>query len=124
MTETGYFLLGLLFCFVITLSIIAVIHRRFFEMMVDLCEGEVRARFWSLAVEAWFFLYSMSAAFKWCPEGISERQLFLASINQIKNGLNGTSNAIIMFSVGLLTFVLIRKFRGRESDVLRREAHE
>ncbi len=121
MTETGYFLLGLLVCFAITVSIIAVIHRRFFEMMVDLCEGEVRARFWSLAVEAWFFLYSMSAALKWRPEGISERQLFLSSITQIKDGLDGTSNAIIMFSVGLLTFVLIRKFKGREKEPLREE---
>ncbi len=80
MTETGYFLISLLFCLVTTLSIIAVIHKRFFEMMVDLCEGEVRARFWTVAVEVWFFLYSTSSALKWCPEGDSERQLFFASI--------------------------------------------
>jgi hypothetical protein len=116
MTETGYFVVGLSSCFVITLSIIVVIHRRFFDMMVDLCEGEVRARFWTLAVEAWFFLYSITSALKWRPEGTVDRQLFLASIDQIKSGLNGMSNAIILFSAGLLFFVFIRKFKGREKE--------
>jgi hypothetical protein len=89
-------------------------------MMVDLCEGKVRARFWTIAVEAWFFLYNTSSALKWHPEGTSDRKLFLSSIEQIKDGLNGTSNAIIMFSAGLLVFVLIRKFRGRENETLNR----
>ena len=116
MAETGYFLTGLLVCSVVTFSIIAVMHKRFSIMMVDLCEGEARARFWTVAVEAWFFLYSITSVLKWCPEGTSDRQLFFAAINQIKSGLNGTSSAIVMFSVGLLAFVLIRKFKGREKD--------
>jgi len=120
MTETGYFLTGLGICSFVVLSIIVVIHRRFSVMMVDLCEGEDRARFWSLAVEAWFFLYSVSSALSWRPEGTSDRQLFLAGVNQVKDGLNGTSNAIIMFSVALIVFVVIRKFKGSEKDILRR----
>ena len=90
-------------------------------MMVDLCEGEERARFWTLAVEAWFALYSISSALKWSPEGTSDRQLFLAGVDQVKNGLNGTSTAIILFSIGLIVFVVIRKFRGSENDILRRK---
>lgn len=122
MTETGYFLTGLMICSAIVLSIIVIIHKRFYVMMTDLCEGEERARFWSLAVEAWFALYSISSALKWCPEGTSDRQLFLASISQVKNGLNGTSNAIILFSIGLIVFVIIRKFKGSENDILRRKS--
>jgi hypothetical protein len=90
--------------------------------MVDLCEGEARARFWTLAVEAWFTLYSISSALKWCPEGTSDRQLFLAGVNQVKSGLSGTSFAIILFSIGLIIFVVIRKFKGSESDLLRRKS--
>lgn len=119
MTEIGYFLSGLAICSFVVLAIITIIHRRFAVMMVDLCEGEERARFWTLAVEAWFALYSISSALKWCPEGTSDRQLFLAGVNQVKNGLSGTSTAIILFSIGLIVFVVIRKFRGSENDMLR-----
>jgi hypothetical protein len=118
MTETGYFLTGLAICSLVVLSIIIIIHRRFYVMMIDLCEGEERARFWTLAVEAWFFLYSIGSALKWSPEGTNDRQLFLAGISQIKNGLTGTSDAIILFSVGLIVFVVIRKFKGRETEIL------
>jgi hypothetical protein len=72
-------------------------------------------------VEAWFFIYSVSSALHWRPEGTTDRQLFLSSICQIKEGLNGMSNAIIMFSVGLLVFVFVRKFKGREIDILGRD---
>ena len=91
-------------------------------MMVDLCEGEERARFWSLAVEAWFALYSVTSALKWRPEGTSERQMFLAVVEQVKNGLQGTSTAIILFSTGLIVFVLIRKFKGSENNILGRKS--
>ncbi len=91
-------------------------------MMVKLCEAEERASFWTLAVEAWFALYSIISALKWCPEGTSDRQLFLAGVNQAKNGLSGTSFAIILFSIGLIVFVGIRKFKGSESDLLRRKS--
>ncbi len=121
MAEIGYFLMGFLFCSIIVFSIIAVIHKRFRLMMVDLCEGEARADFWTLAVEAWFFLYSISSALKWHPEGTVERQLFFASINQIKDGLNGMSNAIVMFSVGLLVFVFIRRMKGKENEIAERK---
>jgi len=90
--------------------------------MVDICEGKERARFWSIAVEAWFALYIISSALKWCPEGTSERQLFLAGVSQVKNGLNGTSTAIILFSIGLIVFVVIRKFKGIEKDIERRKS--
>jgi hypothetical protein len=122
MTEIGYFLTGLAICSFVVLSIIIIIHKRFSVMMIDLCEGEERARFWSLAVEAWFALYSVSSALKWCPEGTSDRQLFLAGVDQVKNGLNGTSNAIILFSTGLIVFVIIRKFKGSKNDILRRKS--
>jgi len=122
MTETGYFMTGLAICSFVVFAIITIIHRRFFIMMVDLCEGEERARFWTLAIEAWFALYSISSALKWCPEGTSERQLFLAGVKQIKDGLNGTSTAIILFSIGLIVFVVIRKFKGSERDNLRRNS--
>ncbi len=121
MTETGYFLTGLAICSLVVLAIIAIIHRRFSVMMEDLCEGKERARFWTPAIEAWFALYSISSALKWCPEGTSDRQLFLAGINQIKDGLNGTSTAIILFSIGLIVFVVIRKFKGSENDMLGRK---
>lgn len=116
MSELSYFLLGLAFCSVVIVTVIAAIHRRFRIMMVDLCEGEARANFWTLAVEAWFFLYSIGSALQWRPEGTTERQLFLAGISQIKEGLNGMSNALIMFSVGLLVFVFVRKLKGRETE--------
>ena len=118
MGEGGYFLTGLGICAAITLGILLIIHGRFQVMMNDLCEGEARGRFWSLAVEAWFFLFSIGAALKWKPEDLTDRQLFLSSINQVRSGLNGMSTAIILFSAGLIVFVLIRKFRGREEDVL------
>lgn len=121
MTETDYFLTGLGICSFVVLSIILIIHKRFYVMMIDLCEGEERARFWSLAVEAWFFLYSIGSALKWAPEGTSDRQLFLAGVTQVKNGLTGTSDAIILFSAGLIVFVVIRKFKGSENDILRRK---
>ncbi len=120
MSEIGFFLTGLAICSLVVLSIIIIIHRKFYVMMIDLCEGEERARFWSLAVEAWFFLYSISSALKWNPEGTNDRQLFLAGISQIKNGLNGTSDAIILFSAGLIFFVVIRKFKGKEIETLGR----
>ncbi len=88
--------------------------------MADLCEGEERAGFWSLAVEAWFFLYSVSSALRWHPEGTSERQLFLESVNQVRDALNGTSTALILFSSALLAFVVMRKIRGGVKAVLRR----
>jgi|GEM_PF-4954643 hypothetical protein len=121
MTETGYFLAGLAICTSVVLAIITVIHRKFLVMMEDLCEGKERANFWTLAVEAWFALYSISSALKWAPEGTAERQLFMAGVKQVKDGLNGTSTAIILFSVGLIVFVLIRKLRGAETDILRRK---
>lgn len=120
MTETGYFFMGLSVCSFIVFGVIAIIHKRFRLMMVDLCEGEARADFWTLAVEAWFFLYSISSALKWHPEGITERQLFFASITQIKEGLNEMSNAIVMFSIGLLVFVFIRRIKGRENEIVGR----
>jgi len=121
MSELGYFLLGISFCSFIILTVIVIIHKRFRIMMIDLCEGEARANFWTLAVEAWFFIYSVSAALHWRPDGTAERQFFLASICQIKEGLNGMSNSIIMFSVGLLAFVFLRKFRGRDNELLEKE---
>jgi len=122
MSEVGYFLAGLAICAFVVLAIVTIIHRRFSVMMVDLCEGEERARFWTLAVEAWFALYSISSALKWHPEGTSDRQLFLAGVNQVKNGLSGTSTAIILFSAALVIFVIIRKFKGSENDILRRKS--
>lgn len=114
MGESGYFMTGLGICTAITLGILLIIHRRFQVMMNDLCEGEARGRFWSLAVEAWLFLFSIGAALKWNPDGLTDRQLFLGSINQVRSGLNGMSTAIILFSAGLIVFVLIRKFRVHE----------
>lgn len=121
MTETGYFLLGFLLCVIVTFGIIAIIHKKLFVLLTDLCEGEARAWFWTNAIEVWFFLYSISSALRWCPEGRSDRQLFFANIHQIKDGLKGMSNAIIMLSAGLLVFVLIRKFKGHENNAFRRE---
>lgn len=121
-SELWHFLASLGLCTGIAISIIAVIHRRFQTMMVDLCEGEDRARFWAPAIEAWFFLSSITAALTWRPDGLEERQLFLSSICLVKNGLNGMSNSIILFSVGLIVFVLIRKFKGRENPALQKEA--
>ena len=122
MTETGCFLSGLAICSFVVLSIITIIHRRFLFMMVDLCEGEERASFWTLAVEAWFALYSISSALEWNPEGTSDRQLFLAGVAQVKNGLTGTSIAIVLFSTGIILFVVLRKFRGSERDILGRKS--
>jgi hypothetical protein len=117
MTEIHYFLIGLFFCIIIVLTIIFIIHERFYVMMIDLCEGEDRARFWTVAVEAWFFLFSVTSALKWCPDAITDRELFLASIEQIKAGLSDMSYAIILFCAGLLMFVAIRKFKGREVSI-------
>ncbi len=120
--ELWHFLVSLGFCMFVAVAIIAVIHRRFQLMMIDLCEGEVRARFWTLAVEAWFFLSSITSSLTWRPDGLEERQLFLSSICLVKNGLNGMSNSIILFSVGLIVFVVIRKFKGKEITDLHKEA--
>ena len=106
----------------VAVSIIAVIHKRFQIMMVDLCEGEARARFWTPAVEAWFFLSSLTASLAWKPEGLEERHLFLSSICLVKGGLNGMSNSIILFSVGLIAFIVIRKIKGPETALFRKEA--
>jgi len=119
MTEIHYFLAGLAFCTIVVFAVLLIIHKRFYAMMVDLCEGEDRARFWTVAVEAWFFLFSMTSALKWTPDAITERELFLASIKQIKAGLSGMSYAIILFCAGLLVFVLIRKFKGSEESLRR-----
>ena len=87
MTETIYFLSGFFLCMAIALVIIVIIHKKLSILLSDLCEGESRAQFWAYAVEVWFFLYSISSALRWCPEGLSDRQLFFASIHQIKDGL-------------------------------------
>lgn len=121
-SELWHFLVSLGLCTGIALFIIAIIHRRFQTMMVDLCEGEDRARFWTPAIEAWFFLSSVTAALAWKPDGLDERQLFLSSVHQVKSGLNGMSNAIILFSAGLIVFVLIRRFKGREQGEPHTEA--
>ena len=114
MTETVYFLTGFFVCKVIALAIIAIIHKKLSVLLSDLCEGESRAQFWAYAVEVWFFLYSISSALRWCPEGFSERQLFFASIQQIKDGLKGMSIAIVLFSGILIAFVIIRNFTKRD----------
>jgi hypothetical protein len=120
--ELWHFLVSLGFCMLVAIAMIAVIHRRFQVMMVDLCEGESRARFWTLAIEAWFFLSSITASLTWSPNGLEERQLFLSSICLVKGGLNGMSNSIILFSAGLIAFIVIRKIKGKEITDLQREA--
>lgn len=110
MTETIYFLSGFFLCMVIASVIIAIIHKKLSMLLSDLCEGESRAQFWTYAIEVWFFLLGISSALRWFPDGLSDRQLFFASIHQIKDGLNGMSTAIILFSAILIAFVLIRKF--------------
>jgi hypothetical protein len=120
--ELGHFLVSLGFCMFVAVAIIAVIHRRFQIMMVDLCEGEARARFWTLAIEAWFFLSSITSSLTWRPDGLEERQLFLSSICLVKNGLTGMTNSIVLFSIGLIVFVVIRKFKGKETADLQKEA--
>ena len=120
--ELWHFLASLGFCMIIAITIIAVIHRKFQVMMVDLCEGEARARFWTLAVEAWFFLSSITSSLTWRPDGLEERQLFLSSICLVRNGLSGMSNSIILFSVGLIVFIVIRKIKGKEIMELHKEA--
>ncbi len=120
--ELWHFLASLGLCVSIAAAFIAIIHRRFQTMMVDLCEGEARARFWTLAVEAWFFLSGVTSSLAWRPDGLEERQLFLSSIGLVKSGFNGMSNSIILFSAGLIAFVVIRKFNGRESTEPRKEA--
>ncbi|HWR71654.1 MAG TPA: hypothetical protein VN604_00630 [Nitrospirota bacterium] len=119
--ELWHFLASLGLCMAIAITIISVIHRRFQIMMVDLCEGEARARFWTPAIEAWFFLSSITASLTWRPDGLEERQLFLSSICLVKDGLSGMSNSIILFSAGLITFVLIRKFKGKENTDMQKE---
>jgi hypothetical protein len=120
--ELWHFLSSLGFCMFVAIIIITVIHRRFQVMMVDLCEGEARARFWTLAIEAWFFLSSITASLTWRPDGQEERQLFLSSICLVKSGLHGMSNSIMLFSAGLIAFIIIRKFKGKETTDLQREA--
>ncbi len=114
--ELWHFLISLGACVSVASAIVAVIHRRFRIMMVDLCEGEARARFWTLAIEAWFVLSSVTASLTWRPDGLEERQLFLSSICLVRSGLNGMSNAIVLFSVGLVAFIVIRKLKGREEE--------
>ncbi len=121
-SELWHFLASLGFCMFVAVMIIVVIHRRFQIMMVDLCEGEARARFWTLAIEAWFFLSSINSSLSWRPDGLEERQLFLSSICLVKGGLQGMSNSIILFSAGLIAFVVIRKFKGRQNTGLQKEA--
>ncbi len=120
--EIWHFLVSLGFCMVVAITIIAVIHKRFQLMMVDLCEGEARARFWTLATEAWFFLSGITSSLIWRPDGPEERQLFLSSISLVKNGFEGMSHSIILFSLGLIAFVVIRKFKGRETMDTQKEA--
>jgi len=125
MTETGYFLTGLLLCTVVILGIITIIHRKLFLLLTDLCKGESRASFWAYAIEVWFFLYSLSSALRWCPDGTSARELFFTTIKQIKDGLSGMSTALIMFSAGLLAFVLIRTLASPgKSDLSKEEIHD
>ena len=119
--ELWHFLVSLGFCMFVATAIIAIIHRRFQLMMVDLCEGEARARFWTLAIEAWFFLSSITSSLTWHPNDLEEQQLFLSSICLVKGGLNGMSNSIILFSAGLIVFVIIRKFKGKENAELYKE---
>jgi hypothetical protein len=121
MTETIYFLSGFLLCMVIALIIIAIIHKKLCVLLSDLCSGELRAQFWAYAVEVWFFLYSISAALKWCPEGLSDRQLFFAGIHQVKDGLSGMSTSIVLISAILIAFVLIRKFTNSSNNKQREE---
>lgn len=120
--ELWWFFSSLILCAVVATGIVVIIHKRFQVMMVDLCEGEARARFWTLAVEAWFLLSGITASLTWRPEGVEDRQLFMGSINLIKNGLSGMSNAIVLFSVGLVVFVVIRKFKGKEIQEMRKES--
>ncbi|MHB8843848.1 MAG: hypothetical protein ACYC7L_03790 [Nitrospirota bacterium] len=120
--ELWHFAASLGFCTLVAIIIITVIHRRFQIMMIDLCEGEARARFWTLAIEAWFFLSSITASLSWRPEGLEARQLLLSSICLVKSGLNGMSNAIMLFSAGLIAFIIIRKIRGKEIMEFRKEA--
>jgi len=120
--EFWHFMASLGFCMFVAVTIISVIHRRFQIMMVDLCEGEARARFWTLAIEAWFFLSSITASLNWRPDGLEERQLFLSSICLVKGGLNGMSNSIILFSAGLIAFIVLRKFKGKEIADMQKEA--
>ena len=119
--ELLHFLVSLGFCMVVAITIIAVIHQRLLLMMVDLCEGEARARFWTLSIEAWFFLSGITSSLTWRPDGQEARQLFLSSICLVKGGLEGMSHSIILFSMGLIAFVIIRKFKGRENSELHKE---
>ena len=120
--ELWHFLVSLGLCMGVAITIIVIIHRRFQLMMVDLCEGEARARFWTLAIEAWFFLSGITSSLTWRPDGLEERQLFLSSISLVKGGLEGMSHSIILFSMGLIAFVVIRKFKGKESTDMQKEA--
>ena len=120
--ELWHFLVSLGLCMGVAINIIVIIHRRFQLMMVDLCEGEARARFWTLAIEAWFFLSGITSSLTWRPDGLEERQLFLSSISLVRGGLEGMSHSIILFSLGLIAFVVIRKFKGKESTDMQKEA--
>jgi len=119
--QVYFFLSGFALCVLITLIIIVIIHRNLFVLLTDLCEGEARALFWTYAIEVWFFLYSTSSALKWGPLATSGRQLFFSTITQIKEGLNGMSTALIIVSVGLLVFTVIRKITACEHNELRRK---
>ena len=120
MIKQVYFLSGFALCVLITLIIVVIIHRKLFVLLTDLCEGESRALFWTSSIEVWFFLYSTSSAMRWISEGTSHNELFFITVQQLKYGFSGMSTAIIMVSVGLLIFTVIRKFTGYEHKELRR----
>ena len=120
--ELWHFMTSLGWRMFVAITIVAVIHRRFQIMMADLCEGEARARFRTLAIQAWFFLSGITSSLTWRPDGLEERRLFLSSICLVKSGLNGMSNSIILFSAGLIVSMVIRKFKGNEIAELQKEA--
>ena len=120
MIEQAYFLSGFALCVIITLTIILIIHRKLFVLLTDLCEGEARALFWTSAIEVWFFLYSTSSAMQWISEETSHNDLFFVTVQQLKYGFSGMSTAIVMVSIGLLVFTVIRKITAYENKDLRR----
>jgi hypothetical protein len=69
--ELWHFMASLGFCMFVAITILAVIHRRFQVMIVDLCEGEARALFWALAIEAWFILSGITSSLTWRPDGLA-----------------------------------------------------
>lgn len=120
--ETGYVLTGLAICSSVVLSVVTILHRSLLALLGDLCAGREGARFWTLALELCFVLYSISSALTWGPEGTSDRQLLQAGINQVKNGLSAASSAFILLSLGLAAVVSIRKLAGSINHMLRRKS--